>query len=85
MLKKNEGSKAKILKNIKRTISFRKENHLPHSHQAKGDHQPEGEGSEGFRIGLDETLMPKTDAQNQNRKEACGPLKQGCADQIVQS
>ena len=33
-VEKNEGSKAKILKNIKRIISFRKENHLPYSHQA---------------------------------------------------
>ena len=70
-----KGQKQKNLKNIKRTISFRKENHLPYSHQAKGDHQPEGEGSESFRIGLNETLMPKTDAQNQNRKEAYSPLQ----------
>ena len=71
--------------NIFQRIHDLKKNHLPHSHQAKGDHQPEAEGSEGFRIGLDETLMPETYAQNQNRKEAYGPLKQGCADQIVQS
>ena len=71
--------------NIFQRIHDLKKNHLPHSHQAKCDHQPEGEGSEGFRIGLDETLMPETDAQNQNRYKAYGPLKQGCADQIVQS
>ena len=53
--------------NIFQGIHDLKKNHLPHSHQAKGDHQPEGEGSEGFWIGLDETLMPETDAQNQNR------------------